>query len=87
MVAKLASLDYRPIFRSEELRSVMITLTYVNKWQDVVTAAMAAKKHLRTLQKRWERKFKFAVEAIWKMEFQRRGAHHCHVFTSTPTID
>lgn len=87
MVAKLASLDYSPMFASVDLIPVMLTLTYPNKWQDVVPSAIVAKKHLRILQKRWERKFGSPMYAIWKMEFQRRGAPHFHIFTSTKTID
>ena len=87
MVAKLASLDYSPMFQSEELVPVMITLTYPRNWQEVVPSALVAKRHLRILQKRWERKFKSPMLAIWKMEFQRRGAPHFHIFTSTTTID
>jgi len=35
-------------------------------------------------RKRWERAWDEPLVGIWKLEFQRRGAPHLHVFTAIP---
>ncbi len=63
----------------------MVTLTYPGDWMSCVPTPQVAHEHLRTLQKRWERKFG-RLEATWKLEFQRRGAPHFHLLARIPPI-
>jgi hypothetical protein len=80
MVARLSSLDYSNMLSDPDAIPIMATLTYPGDWETVVPDAETAKKHLRAFQKRYERAFGEKLTAIWKMEFQRRGAVHFHVF-------
>ncbi len=80
MVARLSSLDYSVMLTDPDAIPIMATLTYPGDWETVVPDAETAKKHLRAFQKRYERAFGEKLTAIWKMEFQRRGAVHFHIF-------
>lgn len=80
MVARLSSLDYSQMLSDPDAFPIMATLTYPGDWEAVVPDAETAKKHLRAFQKRYERAFGEKLAAIWKMEFQRRGAVHFHIF-------
>lgn len=63
----------------------MITLTYPGKeGQDWITMdGEQAKKHLNAFRRRYERMFG-DFEAVWKMEFQKRGALHWHLCAVFP---
>lgn len=82
MIARLASLDYSPLFVSLVKPPVMITLTYPANWQKLVPTAAEAKRHLQIFRKRYERHFKEKLYGLWKMEFQARQAVHFHIFCS-----
>ena len=86
MVARFSSLDLTPLSepRTNAL-AVMITLTYPKDWESLVPTAYHAKKHLHQFRKRFERRFGRPLFAMWKAEFQRRGAVHFHLFTVCPT--
>ena len=84
MVERLATLDYSPFDIPNSLLA-FITLTYPAGWMDVVPNAGSAKKHLHSLRKRFERKFDRPFYAVWKMEFQRRGAPHFHLLAPVPS--
>jgi hypothetical protein len=62
----------------------MITLTYPDKWELVVPTGQHAKRHLIALKKRYERKFKTPLYALWKTEYQSRGAVHFHLLCAPP---
>lgn len=83
MVERLATLDYSP-FEIENTMIAFLTLTYPGDWLTVVPSADEAKKHFRALQKRFERTFGRPFFAVWKMEFQRRGAPHFHLLAPIP---
>lgn len=86
MVARFSSLDLSPMRdQAPKALAVMITLTYPNAWQEIVPTASHAKKHLQQFRKRYERKFGHPFFALWKCEFQRRGAVHFHLFCAAPT--
>lgn len=80
MVARLSSLDYSDMLNDPDAIPIMTTLTYPGDWEAVVPTAEIAKSHLRSFQKRYERAFGEKLAAVWKMEFQRRGAVHFHIF-------
>lgn len=83
MVERLATLDYSPFNIPDNLLA-FITLTYPGDWLVVAPTASHAKKHFQTLRKRFERRFKRPFFAVWKMEFQRRGAPHFHLLAPVP---
>lgn len=83
MVERLATLDYSPFDIPDSLLA-FITLTYPADWLSVVPTAMSAKKHLHSLRKRFQREFGRPFYAVWKMEFQRRGAPHFHLLAPVP---
>jgi hypothetical protein len=63
------------INRDESHLPFFITLTYHENWPET---RRERKGHLDALQKRMERVYgKFA--AVWRLEFQRRGAPHYHL--------
>lgn len=64
--------------------AVMITLTYPGDWLAVAPTASHAKRHLQQFRKRYERRFGRSFYAMWKSEFQRRGAVHFHIFSASP---
>lgn len=84
MVERLATLDYSP-FDIPKCLLAFITLTYPSDWLVVVPTAASAKKHLHALRKRFEREFGRPFFAVWKMEFQRRGAPHFHLLAPVPS--
>jgi hypothetical protein len=83
MVERLATLDYSP-FDIEGTTLAFLTLTYPGDWLAVASTASDSKKHLRALQKRFERSFGRPFFAVWKMEFQHRGAPHFHLLAPIP---
>jgi hypothetical protein len=61
--------------RSATSKSLLVTLTYPRSYP---TESSTYKRHLDTWFKRLQRKFPH-VSAIWKLEFQLRGAPHFHL--------
>ena len=85
MVSRFSSLDLSPMMiQNKNALAVMITLTYPGDWLAVAPTAAHAKKHLQQFRKRYERKFGRPFYAMWKAEFQRRGAVHFHIFSASP---
>lgn len=84
MVARFSTLDYFPLVSNELQRPAMITLTYPDKWELVAPTGQHAKRHLLAMKKRYERKFKTPLYALWKTEYQSRGAVHFHLLCAPP---
>ena len=84
MIARFSSLDYSSMFQKENPIPVMITLTYPGDWLVVAPSAKASKAHLTRFRKRFERRFGIKLQALWRAEFQRRGAVHFHLFCVAP---
>lgn len=84
MVARFSSLDYSEMFSKSDPIPVMLTLTYPGDWLTVAPNAKASKAHLSNFKKRFEREYKVPFYALWKAEFQRRGAVHFHIFCIAP---
>jgi len=84
MVARFSTLDYFPLVSNELQRPAMITLTYPDQWELVAPTGQHAKRHLIALKKRYERKFKTPLYALWKTEYQSRGAVHFHLLCAPP---
>lgn len=83
MVRTLAELDYGPLLRMG-LRLPMTTLTYPGEWLTVAPDGPTVKRHLQALWRRFERAWGFPWVGIWKLEFQRRGAPHIHLWGPEP---
>lgn len=83
-VHRMCELDYSPMFADLTRIPAMITLTYPGDWLTVAPDGGTAKDHLRTLQKRYERAWGEKLLAVWKLEFQRRGAPHFHLLVVPP---
>lgn len=79
MTRTLAELDYAPLFAAGR-SPAMLTLTYPGAWEAVAPSGKAVKRHLRALMKRWNRTYGHFPPYLWKLEFQRRGAPHLHLF-------
>lgn len=83
MTRRLAELDYGPLLRMG-LRLPMTTLTYPGEWEAVAPTGKTVKRHMDQFRKRFERAWGFAFVGIWKLEFQRRGAPHIHLWGPEP---
>jgi hypothetical protein len=84
MVSRFSSLDLSPMTSEPDRLAVMITLTYPGDWLSLAPTAKHAKRHLQQFRKRFERQFERPCFAMWKAEFQRRGAVHFHLFSVAP---
>ncbi|MEW2202636.1 rolling circle replication-associated protein, partial [Streptomyces griseus] len=80
----MCELDYAPMFSSAYRLAAMVTLTYPADWLTVAPQGKAAKAHLRAFQVRYKRAWGEALIAVWKLEFQRRGAPHFHLLVVPP---
>jgi hypothetical protein len=62
----------------------MVTLTYPGDWLTVAPDGKTAKRHLQALRKRYVKAWGVEIHAIWKLEFQLRGAPHFHLLMVPP---
>ncbi|MDU7360486.1 MAG: hypothetical protein E7L00_04680 [Propionibacteriaceae bacterium] len=81
MVRTLAELDYTPLLA----RGIpaMVTLTLPGDWRTVCPDGARFKALVAALRKRWARRWGDLV-GVWKLEYQRRGAPHLHIYTVPP---
>lgn len=85
MFSTLPSLDYGPMFATGN-PSAMVTLTLPGRgWEELVPDVRTFKKMLHTFQREYKRAWGAMPVAVWKMEFQRRGAPHVHLFMVPPS--
>jgi hypothetical protein len=83
MCRTFAELDYSPLVESGRIPA-MITLTYPGDWDVVAPDGASVKRHMVLWRKRFQREYGEAVRYIWKLEFQRRGAPHIHLWMAPP---
>lgn len=83
MFRAFCELDYGPLLERSGIPA-MVTLTYPGDWLTVAPDGKAVKKHMKAFRKRWERAWGLPLLAVWKLEFQARGAPHVHLFTVVP---
>lgn len=62
----------------------MITLTYPGDWEVVAPDGASVKHHMILWRKRFQREYGEPARYIWKLEFQRRGAPHIHLWMAPP---
>lgn len=81
MVETMASLDWGPVLEPGRpgWRPAMVTLTLPRDWLAVAPDGPAFKRLLDRLRRRWDRRWG-DVAWVWKLEFQRRGAPHVHLY-------
>ncbi|BBA90283.1 hypothetical protein MPSD_50110 [Mycobacterium pseudoshottsii JCM 15466] len=84
MCRTFAELDYTPLVESGRVPA-MVTLTYPGDWEVVAPDGASVKRHMVLWRKRFEREYGEPVRHIWKLEFQRRGAPHIHLWMAPPT--
>lgn len=83
MVRRLCELDYTPLLGQGRLPA-MVTLTYPGDWLTVAPDGQAVKRHMKALRKRYQRAWGEDWSAVWKLEFQHRGAPHIHMLNTPP---
>jgi len=83
MCRVFAELDYTPLVESGRIPA-MVTLTYPGAWETVAPNGAAVKRHMVLWRKRFCREYGEKVRYIWKLEFQRRGAPHIHLWMAPP---
>lgn len=83
MCRTFAELDYSPLVESGRIPA-MITLTYPGDWEVVAADGASVKRHMVLWRKRFQREYGEPARYIWKLEFQRRGAPHIHLWMAPP---
>jgi hypothetical protein len=83
MCRTFAELDYSPLVESGRVPA-MVTLTYPGDWEAVAPDGASVKRHMVLWRKRFQREYNEPVRYIWKLEFQRRGAPHIHLWMAPP---
>lgn len=84
MIRTLGTLDFAPMYADRSRVPAMLTLTYPGDWLTVAPTGKAVKAHLKALRKRYERAWEERLNAVWKLEFQARGAPHVHLLMVPP---
>lgn len=83
MFRAFSELDYAPLLERSGIPG-MVTLTLPADWLTVAPDGKTFKKLVKKFRKRWERAWDLPALGLWKLEFQRRGAPHLHLFTIVP---
>ncbi|GFG54217.1 rolling circle replication-associated protein [Mycolicibacterium agri] len=83
MCRTFAELDYTPLMESGRVPA-MVTLTYPGDWEAVAPNGGTVKRHMVLWRKRFQREYGEPARYIWKLEFQRRGAPHNHLWMAPP---
>jgi len=84
MVERLGQLDYTAWVGEDSLG--MVTLTYPGPWLDCAPDGQTAKLHLQSFRRAFRDTFGYTLWALWKMEFQERGAPHFHLMMRCPAL-
>ncbi|SKH82523.1 rolling circle replication-associated protein [Mycobacteroides abscessus] len=83
MCRTFAELDYTPLVESGRIPA-MVTFTYPGDWETVAPDGASVKRHMMLWRKRFQREYGESPRYIWKLEFQRRGAPHIHLWMTPP---
>lgn len=83
LVHRFLRTDFEPMLAQGSLLA-MVTLTYPGEWESVAFSSTIVKKHLSAWRLRFGRAFGYSPAAVWKMEYQRRGAPHFHILMAIP---
>lgn len=85
MVRTIASLDLSG-WSDDGGTLAMVTLTLPGAWEVVAPDGKAFKRHVERFRRRWVRATGTPWRALWKLEFQRRGAPHMHLLMRVPVF-
>lgn len=83
MCRTFAELDYTPLVETGRIPA-MVTFTYPGDWETVAPDGASVKRHMVLWRKRFHREYGEPARYIWKLEFQRRGAPHIHLWMTPP---
>lgn len=83
MCRTFAELDYSALVEPGRIPA-MVTLTYPGEWEVVAPTGASVKRHMTLWRKRFQREYGEPARYIWKLEFQRRGAPHIHLWMAPP---
>ena len=83
MCRTFAELDYTPLVECGRVPA-MVTLTYPGDSECVAPDGASVKRHIMLWRKRFQREWSEPARYIWKLEFQRRGAPHIHLWMAPP---
>ncbi|MBN7559491.1 hypothetical protein I3U83_09075 [Mycobacteroides abscessus subsp. abscessus] len=83
MCRTFAELDYTPLIESGRIPA-LVTFTYPGDWETVAPDGASVKRHMVLWRKRFAREYGESARYIWKLEFQRRGAPHIHLWMTPP---
>lgn len=84
MFRTLPALDYSPMFAAGNATAA-VTLTLPGRhWESLVPNLRVMAKMRAKFQQAYQRAWGAMPVAVWKLEFQRRGAPHLHLFMATP---
>ena len=83
MCRTFAELDYSPLVESGRVPA-MVTLTYPGDWEVVAAEGASVTRHMVLWRNRFQREYGEQARYIWKLEFQRRGAPHIHLWMAPP---
>ncbi|MBC6831043.1 hypothetical protein CRD16_00930 [Corynebacterium sp. LK29] len=83
MISVFSELDWNA-FLAQPGRIAMVTLTYPGDWQAVAPDSKTVYAHLNRLRLQFQRDWGRELRAVWKREFQRRGAPHYHLLMVVP---
>lgn len=90
MQQQLNRLDFTPLFQ-DGLEPAMVTLTMPgldehgqDVWGDLAATPAAFKKIVDRFTWRYQQSWNSRLRAVWKLEFQERGAPHLHVLMTPP---
>lgn len=91
MTRRIAQLDYAAwdaaVAGREGWTWGMVTLTYPGDWAPLVPTGEAGKRQLRAFRDAVRHEWgPAAAWALWKLEFQRRGAPHFHLLMRIPPL-
>jgi hypothetical protein len=84
MCRTFAEVDYTPLVSAGRVPA-MVTLTYPGEWETVAPDGASVKRHMVLWRKRFHREYGEQARYIWKLEFQRRGAPHVHLWMAPPS--
>jgi hypothetical protein len=83
MCRTFAEFDYTPLVECGRVPA-MVTLTYPGDRESVAHDGASVKRHMMLWRKRFQREWGEPARYIWKLEFQRRGVPHMHLWMAPP---
>lgn len=83
MQQQLNRLDFTPLFE-DQLEPAMVTLTMPGEWEHLAPTPAEFKKIVGKFTDAYRDAWGRRPRAVWKLEFQRRGAPHLHILMTPP---